>query len=281
MRYALHNEKLIEASLGIAGNCPGCGAVVIPKCGEIRIHHWSHQKTKMCDDWWEPETEWHREWKDQFPTSWQENFLVDEITGEKHIADVITDYGFVLEFQHSHITLEERKSREDFYKNMVWIVDGGRLKRNHARFRKKQKKFRWTDNPHIFHINEPEDCFPVSWVGSSVPVILDYKSAPDTTYDDKLYSIFPQRIAQRVTMAVIPRNAFIKTVNNGDWLTRLSGLMKILDKEKAEWDAVIALAREQDRLNEKEGKNGTGRSFSLKWLPDAEGLGDRLEPLGW
>jgi hypothetical protein len=250
MHFALIDGQLTEAMPGLKGHCPGCAAPMVAKCGELRMHHWAHQNRPVCDDWWEPETVWHRQWKNQFPESWQENFLTDELTGEKHIADVLTDYGFVLEFQHSHITPEERRSRENFYKNMVWVIDGTRLKRDHSRFLRKQKKFSWTDNDHIFHVQDPEDCFPISWVGSSVPVIFDYKGATEGVDENKLYCIFPQRIASRVTMAVIPRNAFIRTVNNGDWLTRLSGLMEILDKEKAEWDQVIALAREQDRINE-------------------------------
>ena len=40
----------------------------------------------------------------------------------------------VIEFQHSHIDPLERVSRENFYNNMVWVVDGTRLKRGHQRF---------------------------------------------------------------------------------------------------------------------------------------------------
>jgi hypothetical protein len=249
MHFALIDGQLSEAIPGLKGYCPGCDAPMVAKCGHLRMHHWAHQNRPVCDDWWEPETIWHRQWKNHFPESWQETFLTDEITGEKHIADILTDYGFVIEFQHSHITPEERSSREYFYKNMVWVVDGTRLKGDYARFLRKQKKFIRTDNDHIFHVQYPEECFPVSWVGSSVPVLFDFKGVAGIT-DDKLYCLFPQRFDQRMTLAVIPRNAFIRTVNNGDWLTRLSGLMKLLDKEKADWDAIVTLARERDRIQE-------------------------------
>jgi hypothetical protein len=61
-----------------------------------------------------------------FPREWQETVLFSPITGEKHIADVRTDKGLVVEFQHSVIKPEELKAREDFYGNLVWIVDGCR-----------------------------------------------------------------------------------------------------------------------------------------------------------
>lgn len=264
MHFALIDGQLTEAMPGLKGLCPGCAAPLIAKCGDLRLHHWAHHNRPVCDEWWEPETFWHRSWKANFPESWQENFLTDELTGEKHIADILTDYGFVLEFQHSAITPEERRSRESFYKNMVWVVDGTRLKRDHARFLRKQKKISRTDNEHIFHVQDPEDCFPVSWVGSSVPVMFDFKGSETAPDEKNLYCIFPQRVASRITMAIIPRKAFIRTVNDGDWLIRLSGLMETLDKEKAEWDAVIALAREQDRINELKRQEYNRQQFYLK-----------------
>ncbi len=77
-----------------------------------------------CDHWWESETEWHRKWKSRFPAEWQEVVQIDPTTGEKHIADVKTETGLVIEFQHSRITPDELQSRERFYENMIWVVDG-------------------------------------------------------------------------------------------------------------------------------------------------------------
>ena len=67
MKYALFNGNKIEACKGDKGTCPSCGSELISKCGEIKINHWAHKRTKNCDLWWENETEWHRSWKDQFP----------------------------------------------------------------------------------------------------------------------------------------------------------------------------------------------------------------------
>ncbi|WP_319544304.1 hypothetical protein [Ruegeria conchae] len=54
--------------------------------------------------------------------------FTDQNTGEKHIADVYTLAGLTLEIQHSHLDPKERRAREDFCKNMLWVVDGSRLK---------------------------------------------------------------------------------------------------------------------------------------------------------
>ena len=95
---------------------------MIAKCGEIKIWHWAHKSRRHCDHWWENETEWHRAWKGLFPDHWQEVVQEDE-NGVRHIADVKTDQGWVIEFQHSLIKPEERRSRDAFYSKLVWLVD--------------------------------------------------------------------------------------------------------------------------------------------------------------
>ena len=62
---------------------------MIAKCGKHRVWHWAHWKSKDCDPWWEPETEWHRSWKNQFPVEWQEIGHTAQ-SGERHRADVKT-----------------------------------------------------------------------------------------------------------------------------------------------------------------------------------------------
>ena len=140
MHLALIGNEKITATSGLKGLCPYCLKPVIAKCGNQRIHHWAHLNNKMCDTWWENETEWHRAWKNQFPIEWQEKILLDDSSGEKHIADIQSKHNLIIEFQHSHLNSEERIKRERFYKNMVWVVDGTRLKRDYSRFEKGFKK---------------------------------------------------------------------------------------------------------------------------------------------
>ena len=99
---------------------------MIAKCGQHIVWHWAHKSRRNCDPWQEPETEWHRSWKDCFPADWQEVVHTDPMTGERHIADIKSLHGLVIEIQNSPIHLEELKSRERFYKKMVWIVNGDR-----------------------------------------------------------------------------------------------------------------------------------------------------------
>jgi len=175
MRFALVNDKRIEAEPGLKGVCPGCAQPVNAKCGARRIHHWAHITDKKCDSWWEPETEWHRSWKNNFPDEWQELVLRDEQTGEKHIADLCTDYGLVIEFQHSHIHPPERTSREYFYKNMIWIVDGTRLKNDYNRFLLNTNSHSRFVKQGMFLVGSPSECFPLDWIACSVPVVFDFQ----------------------------------------------------------------------------------------------------------
>ena len=123
----------VEAQPGLSATCPRCKSAMLPKCGELKAWHWAHRGVRNCDPWWESETEWHRQWKDQFPADWQE-IIRRAPDGEKHIADVLTDQEVVLEFQHSPLRREEREARESFYGKMVWVVDGKRRMRDRARF---------------------------------------------------------------------------------------------------------------------------------------------------
>ena len=126
MKLALVNGQRSEPSPQVRASCAYCGREMISKCGRVKIWHWAHKRKESCDPWWESETEWHRNWKNQFPVDWQEIVHTDQTTGEKHVADVKTPFGLVIEFQHSPIELRELESREAFYENLIWVVDGDR-----------------------------------------------------------------------------------------------------------------------------------------------------------
>lgn len=107
---------------GLKGICPSCGQAALAKCGPTNAWHWSHKGQRHCDPWWDNETDWHRGWKQCFDIRWQEIPRWDD-GGEKHVADVKTSAGMVLEFQNSPMTIEEMQSRERFYEDMVWVVN--------------------------------------------------------------------------------------------------------------------------------------------------------------
>lgn len=124
MRFALVNNQKLEPQPKLRGACPHCGDEMISKCGRTKVWHWAHKSREICDPWWENETKWHREWKNEFPAEWQEISHVDPINGEKHIADVKAASGLVVEIQNSPMSFKEMISRENFYGNMIWIVNG-------------------------------------------------------------------------------------------------------------------------------------------------------------
>jgi competence protein CoiA len=132
VKYAMVDGQRREAAHGLLGTCRVCNATMTPKCGRIRVAHWAHPQG-LYDHSWEPETPWHRNWKGCFPEAWQES-VHRASNGELHIADVKTQHGQVIEFQHSAIREEERISREAIYLPMCWMVDGLRLKWDQSQF---------------------------------------------------------------------------------------------------------------------------------------------------
>lgn len=74
------------------------------------------------------ESPWHRNWKLAFPTEFREKNFFSETQNCRHRADIHTTCGTTIEFQHSPISLAELRSREDFYPNLVWVIDGKKFK---------------------------------------------------------------------------------------------------------------------------------------------------------
>lgn len=135
MKFALISQQRVEAQPKLRAMCPACGSEVIAKCGQHIVWHWAHASRSHCDQWWESETDWHREWKNRFPTEWQEVPTVDAQSGELHIADVKTAANLVIEFQRSTIHPDEVRARENFYDRMIWVVDGRKNEFDQVNFR--------------------------------------------------------------------------------------------------------------------------------------------------
>jgi hypothetical protein len=96
--------------------------------------------------------------------------------GEQHVADVKTDHGWVLEFQHSYINPDERRARDAFYQKVVWVVDGVRRKRDRA-----QLLNAWVEGVLVGSANSPvrksfsTDCVLLrEWAGSHARVFFDF-----------------------------------------------------------------------------------------------------------
>ena len=127
MQYALINNVRTGPLKGLKGACEGCNNVLVAKCGNVKLHHWAHKSIRNCDSWWEPETQWHRDWKNKFPPEFREVVLRDEVNNEIHRADIRTSNGVTIEFQNSPISLEERYSRDNFYRKIIWVVNAAKF----------------------------------------------------------------------------------------------------------------------------------------------------------
>ncbi|MCR9063835.1 MAG: competence protein CoiA family protein [Cytophagales bacterium] len=222
MRIALINNERSEAQPGQKGICPVCDQTVIAKCGDKKVWHWAHQSLASCDKWWESETEWHRKWKNNYPVECQEVILLDKDTGDKHIADVRTKHNLVIEFQHSSIKKEERISREEFYKNMVWLVDGTRLKNDYLRFLKGKNSifFNELETKNVYQLEFPDQVFPSNWIDSSVPVIFDFLGLETANNDELrgyLWCLLPGTKNKTFVVRLI-REYFIYITNNSPTL---------------------------------------------------------------
>lgn len=130
MIFAVSKEgNRIAAEPGLEGYCPGCNEKLVPKCGTVNIHHWSHDGTRDCDNWhYEPKTFWHR--------NWQQRFHMDDTevgikkNDEFHIADIIGNNDVVIEIQHSPISETEIRKREIFYDKMIWVLNARSFAQN-------------------------------------------------------------------------------------------------------------------------------------------------------
>lgn len=215
MQFALVNGDRTTPAPRLSGSCPACGSPVIARCGAIRVHHWAHRGERNCDPWWERETQWHRDWKNHFTKDFQEVVLFDQHTGEKHIADVRTSHELVIEFQHSHLHPDERVSREQFYKDIVWVVDGARLKGDLPRFLEGRASFRAVGKG-IFVTRFPQAVFPKTWLECSTPVFFDFHDGADTsTRNGPLFCLLPGRAHEHAVIIAIERVDFVRLAGSG------------------------------------------------------------------
>ncbi len=254
MKFALVNNQRQEATPKTKGICPVCNTTVISKCGSKKAHHWAHETKQDCkNDRWETEGPWHRKWKNKFPIEWQEQITI--VNNEKNVADIKTPQNLVIEFQHSSIAPDEQKSREKAYDNMIWVVDGTRLKYDFPRFRKKiienshlyfkLNKQNWK----LFSIEFYDEVFPKSWITCSVPVIFDFLGEVEEkgadVFQKFLYCLLPTTKIRKnewnnAFLFYMPRKDFLPFILNNEWENFYSNLLSNIEKknieEKEEWD---------------------------------------------
>jgi len=224
MKFAIVEGIKSEPRPKLRGVCTHCEAEMIAKCGNFKVWHWAHKSREMCDPWWEDESIWHRDWKGCFDDDWQEITHQDSTTAERHIADVKNPFGLVVEFQYSPISHEERQSRELFYENMVWVVNGQRgLDKNYF-FMGLQGPIQndplayqvgWWSKSRLFH----------NWAHSKVKVFFDFG-------DDNLWRLVSFDAEKKVAIVgPMPKSFFIEFCKQGKDVG-VVGLTDDADEEK-------------------------------------------------
>jgi len=246
MKYALVNNVKSAAKKGLKGICEICTSAMIAKCGAQKIHHWAHKKSQNCDPWWETETEWHRHWKNQYPESYQEIIVTDSITGKKHRADIKTPENLTIEFQYSPITLKERKEREASYKNLIWVVNGTRLKNDIKRFNKHKiqlipkVKINNTIEKGMYIVPKKdfEGLFPKNWMNYQAPVLFDFNGEIDWGKKYILFCLMPTINVDFYVVAQITYKQFIDRTINGDFIDRWKRYKDDQDESKINMEKV-------------------------------------------
>lgn len=267
LHFALVNGTRRQPWKGGTGTCPCCGSELIAKCGEVKVHHWAHKSNRQCDLWWENQTEWHRAWKNAFPPEWQEILIPDPHTGERHIADVRTPRGLVIEFQHSHLDPQERAAREKFYKNMVWILDCTRLRYDYKRFLRGKEEFRNAGARGIYFVCFADECFPSAWLRSSVPVFFDFRGNETITDSNdprhSIYCLLPKQVGRDRVVLSMTHNFFVGITVNNEWST----LMNTMNDFYKAWQSRLQMQQRQEenamiaRFMRRRRFRGPGRRF--------------------
>ena len=214
MKFAIAGGERIEAKPGLSASCPCCQSPVIAKCGRLRVWHWSHKGKLSCDPWHEPETEWHRAWKNRFPVDWQEVVLTAQ-GGERHRADVRTAAGQVIEFQHSRLHPDARASREAFYGRLIWIVDGRARKRDVANFFKSLRSpLRHFQLLPTFAVLSDECALLRDWSPCKVPVYFDFGDTDDGQ-QPTVWRLHPGAHGCFAYLTQVPREQYVQLLLAG------------------------------------------------------------------
>jgi hypothetical protein len=238
MEFALVEGRRSSARKGLEGTCPRCQEPVIAKCGPMRVWHWAHRGKRNCDAWWEPETAWHRAWKDHFHKEFRE-VIHRAPDGEKHFADIRTAQGLIIELQHSFLKHQERISREAFYRNMVWVVDGVRRKRDRKRFFDAIAAW-WRLNQHVFVTSFVEEGLPKEWLESRVPVYFDFGDGnepddPFTIVAPMVWCLLPKRVNGYAVVVAVQKVALIDAYRNDREVFSADKLIRAIEEVFRRW----------------------------------------------
>lgn len=247
-RYAIVDGIKIDirdARRNQHGVCPMCGNELIARKGEVRAPHWWHVKGK-CDDWYQPKGPWHIYWQSKFPVEMQEVPVTRLINGAeiKHIADIRTGEGLVIEVQYSPINQALVEERELFYGKMLWLISmtrGARFSRfaevssEWSRFYKCGSHDVWgLDGQHQWSI-------PCAWEKSDKFLWLDcHGSMEHPESDEDLVCVVPSAPEDLFRLyTYVPREKFLRMCYDDTFKSFEDELLVCRDKYRVEFGDII------------------------------------------
>ena len=182
---------------------------------------------------------WYRNWIEQFPIGCQ-----NQVVNNKKV-DIKTPNNLVIQFQHSNITPERQKDIETMYKDMLWVVDGTRLKTEYSRFEKGIKEyskelFKFKGNFRLLAISSYDKVLPKNWINCSFPVVFDFLGESDksTAFQKNLYFLLPRKEVKpdenSAYLFCLPRKNFSSFVRLSDWTDFYPKLLSTIAKIQTE-----------------------------------------------
>lgn len=165
MQFAI-DENGIRTSInnsikGKPYKCPCCGSEVIQKKGDIMIWHFAHKSLADCVDYYDHKGEWHRAMQELFPEKNRE--VYEKTFMYRHIFDVLTDKGRIIEFQHSPISQNDFEDRTHHYflrtcfeetPKPIWVFDF-----RERTFYISEKRYDWNKRARKFYWQRAKDLF--------------------------------------------------------------------------------------------------------------------------
>lgn len=282
-RYALVDgvkTDIYDAERGRSGICPICREELIPRKGELREWHWWHKSGRKCDAWYEPKGEWHRWWQNNFEKQWQEIVLSKEKDGKlcKHIADVFTPDKWTIEFQYSHLKMSDIQDREDFYVNILWVVNGRRLDQdlsNGMRWKRHEvveskcgfQYFR-LDPSDIRDPSKIEDVNPY-WRDRGKLVFFDF----DGTFDNPLantdlFCLLPGEVYGSRIVVRLSQNQFVENIRSEKVKGFVDKLLSCKTEYGCEYQLMVQRARAAEERRKKEENDLLQKKCEEEWLDD-------------
>lgn len=128
MLLAIHDgekKRADEAGRGQFAICPWTDLEVKAHVGLVR-QFWAYTDIKpVFDRGYEPESEWHVNWKAPIKDEFSEVIFGEN---NEHRADILGSNNTVIEIQKSKIDMRDSRERVEFYRNatgrrIVWVVD--------------------------------------------------------------------------------------------------------------------------------------------------------------